>query len=295
MSDSFAEQLDFTVLADNLAEDGLLSEWGLSILFHVAASPERSSASHACRTGTRILLDGGMSDAFCKNAAVLGMDLSEIDIAVLSHAHYDHADGLEAFFSANTRANVYLQACCANNCFRRKSDGSYKYIGIRAGMLEQHADRFIRVSAEKLEIAPAVYLIPHKKRDYRKIAIRGHLYHQVNGEMLPEDFAHEQSLVFRRREGLVICNSCSHTGPAGIVEEVREAMGEERIFAYIGGLHLFDLPDEEILQTAQELASADIAHIYTGHCTGDHAFAILKEQLGERIEQFYAGFQPVFG
>ena len=31
--------------------------------------------------------------------------------------------------------------------------------------------------------------------------------------------------------------------------------------------------------------------LYTGHCTGDKAFLILKELLGDSVEQFYCGMQ----
>jgi 7,8-dihydropterin-6-yl-methyl-4-(beta-D-ribofuranosyl)aminobenzene 5'-phosphate synthase len=31
--------------------------------------------------------------------------------------------------------------------------------------------------------------------------------------------------------------------------------------------------------------------VITGHCTGDEAFTILKEELGEIIEQMYTGME----
>ena len=34
-----------------------------------------------------------------------------------------------------------------------------------------------------------------------------------------------------------------------------------------------------------------ITKIITGHCTGDEAFAILKEELGDVIEQMYTGME----
>lgn len=40
-----------------------------------------------------------------------------------------------------------------------------------------------------------------------------------------------------------------------------------------------------------DLGSVDI---FTGHCTGDHAFSFLKERLGERIGQFSSGFRYFF-
>ena len=45
--------------------------------------------------GKKILFDTGYSDLFIKNAAGLGIDLTEIDYLVLSHGHIDHTGGLE--------------------------------------------------------------------------------------------------------------------------------------------------------------------------------------------------------
>lgn len=71
------------VLMDNISSGELAGEWGLSILIEYE--------------GRKILLDTGASGAFAENAEKMGIDLAEVDFAVLSHAHYDHSDGMEAF------------------------------------------------------------------------------------------------------------------------------------------------------------------------------------------------------
>lgn len=42
----------------------------------------------------RLVLDTGATGAFADNAAALGIDLTTVDMVVLSHGHYDHAGGL---------------------------------------------------------------------------------------------------------------------------------------------------------------------------------------------------------
>ena len=78
--------MDITVLIENLGPDSLACEHGLSL--------------HIQYRGRSILLDMGSSGAFADNARKLGIDLAGVELAVLSHGHYDHADGMRAFFAA---------------------------------------------------------------------------------------------------------------------------------------------------------------------------------------------------
>lgn len=44
----------------------------------------------------RILFDTGSTNVFIHNADLLGIDLGTTDFIVLSHGHWDHANGLKA-------------------------------------------------------------------------------------------------------------------------------------------------------------------------------------------------------
>ena len=92
--------------------------------------------------GRKYLIDSGASDLFAQNADKMGVDLSGVDMAFLSHAHYDHSGGYGAFFELNKTARVYLQRAAKNRCYSQASDPAGKYIGIPEGMLSTYADRF---------------------------------------------------------------------------------------------------------------------------------------------------------
>ena len=83
-----------TVLVDNISQGKVRGEWGLSIYIEYE--------------GKHILLDVGASDLFYKNAQKLNLDIQNVDYAVLSHAHYDHANGMETFFEENEKAAFYF-------------------------------------------------------------------------------------------------------------------------------------------------------------------------------------------
>ncbi len=267
-------KLEMTVLVDNAAEEPLAGEWGLSIL--VTAD------------NLRILLDTGASGLFAKNAEQLGIDIDGIDVGVLSHAHYDHADGLDTFFSLNGHAPFLVREGTCENCYGIK-EGRLRYIGIQSGTLKKHEERIRYVSGVHT-IAEGIWLVPHRMADYSPIALRNDLYIVSNDERIPDDFAHEQSLVIETGRGLAVFNSCSHTGMKNILADIREMLGRSDVCAYVGGLHLYKMSDEELDTLCTEIRSSSVGHIYTGHCTGGHAFNYLEGKLGCRIGQFASGF-----
>ena len=55
----------------------------------------------------KILFDFGQSDIFVENAEQMGIDLSCVDIAILSHGHYDHGGGIKKFLQINSNAKIY--------------------------------------------------------------------------------------------------------------------------------------------------------------------------------------------
>jgi 7,8-dihydropterin-6-yl-methyl-4-(beta-D-ribofuranosyl)aminobenzene 5'-phosphate synthase len=55
-----------------------------------------------------ILFDTGQNAKFINNAKILGVDLTKVDICVISHGHYDHGGGLKAFLKLNNHAKVYM-------------------------------------------------------------------------------------------------------------------------------------------------------------------------------------------
>lgn len=163
-----------------------------------------------------------------------------------------------------------------------------KYIGLPKGILSTYKDR-IKMPFGIAEIDKDVFIVPHSTDGLSKLGRRNHLYVRHGWRYYPDDFSHEQSLVFRTHDGLVVFNSCSHSGADVVMEEVRKAFPEESVKAYLGGLHLFRMNESEVGEIADKIRKAGFNRVITGHCTGDKAYAILRSQLGETIEQFHCG------
>ena len=263
------------VLMDNLARDGLIGEWGLSLLIEAAQR--------------RILLDAGATGRFAENARAMGVNLADVDLCVLSHGHYDHADGFDAFFAENARARVYLQRAAAGRYYGKKWC-FWRYIGVDQHLLREWADRFEFVDGAR-ELLPGAHLIPHSTPGLEKIAARSGLYMRWGRRREPDAFAHEQSLVLEDAGELVIFNSCSHAGPDNIIREVRAALPGRAVRAYVGGLHLFQRSDEEVRELAERMRETGVKRFITGHCTGERACAVLREVLGDGVVQMHSGME----
>lgn len=261
------------VLSDNIGSGEIRGEWGLS--FYIEFN------------GRKYLLDTGGSDLFLNNAEKLGIDISDVDCAILSHAHYDHSLGMEAFFRVNSKAVFFVSPNAGENCYSGRCFLS-RYIGLPKGVLSTYRER-IKMPSGVAEIDKDVFVVPHSTDGLSKIGRRSHLYVRRGWRFLPDDFSHEQSLVFRTDRGLVIFNSCSHSGADVVMEEVGRAFPGESVVAYLGGLHLFRLNGSEVREIALRIRKSGISRVITGHCTGDNAFAVLKSCLGDAIDQFHCG------
>ena len=273
--------MKITVLAENKGPESLNAEHGLSLFIEY--------------NGKKYLLDTGAGDAFYKNAQLLGLDLTDVDYAFISHAHNDHAGGLAFFLSWNRKATVFISENASASCWKVKSDGK-SYIGIPPHFLTGFAQRLSFVS-EKSEVRPNIWMLPHTTAGLSERGERAALYVERDGELVPDDFRHENTVVFDTKDGLVIFSSCSHAGADNTVREVLENFPGKKVYAFFGGFHIMGpegvttlgVPEEDVTRLAKAMRAFDIPHLYTGHCTGDPGFKILKETLGDGLHYMSTG------
>ena len=266
--------MKITVLMENTAAEGcgLTPEHGLSLYIEYR--------------GKKLLLDAGSSGKFADNALVLGVDLSAVELAALSHGHYDHADGLRRFFQVNGRAKVYIRPGAAGPSFARDPD-AYRFIGIGRDIWENSRDRFEEVEGV-YALAEGAWLVPETVRDPTFAGQAADLLvKRGEDDFVPDDYRHEQSLVLEGERGLAVFNSCSHGGVVNIVQGVLEQFPGKKVFAVVGGFHMFsrgksgmNCTPEYVFRVADALKELGVEEIYTGHCTGDAALGLLRERFG---------------
>ncbi len=247
--------------------------------------------------GKQILFDTGVKDGFRKNARELEVDLSKVDLAVLSHHHYDHGGGLKVFFEANQKAKVFLRTSRTEQFLFVDYWGLVKRsIGLDTSLFQQHPERFVFLN-HFTEISPDVFILTEIEKHHPVPRGNRHLYAQEGYRRRRDDFSHELMLVVRESQGLVAFSGCSHHGILNMIEAVMAQFPGVPIRAVIGGFHLIDRakPEtmagnpEDVEDLGRTLLEYPVDKVYTCHCTGLKAYDILKRVMGSRLEYFQTG------
>lgn len=263
----------------NLVEDtkgsSCLNEHGLS--FYIETEKHK------------LLVDSGATDMFIHNAGVLGVDLTQVDKFILSHGHYDHAGGLSAFAEINPKAEIYLKDTVDGDYYHISAQ-SKKYIGIDKNIMK--IPQVIGVQGN-LEIDDELFLFTDFNEKRYPAWSNRELKQKVGNTYIQDTFSHEQCLVIKQNEHQTLLSGCAHNGILSILHRYYQLFGSYPQ-TVISGFHMMkksDYTQEEvdyIRQTAYELLETK-ALFYTGHCTGQKAFDIMKEIMGGQLQAFHSG------
>jgi len=239
----------------------------------------------------KILFDMGPDEQFLSNAEKLGVDLREVDLAILSHGHYDHGGGLEAFCKLNPTAPVYLRKGAFGEYVALEEDGSHRYIGLDPG-LQTYADRFV-FTDERLWLGEELLLFSDVPDTYGALSASGRLKERQGENLLQDRFLHEQDLLITAEGKTVLVSGCSHRGIVNILRSAR-ALASGEIDDMIGGFHLFQLEEgdpaaDKLIEMIGTALLAGETVYYTGHCTGDYAYEKLNSILGGRLRRVVGG------
>lgn len=242
--------------------------------------------------GTALLFDLGPDTRTLSNAAHLGIDLSRVNLAVISHGHRDHGGGLSPFRKTNPGAEVIMTGAAARGSFfvrnpgglfREISTGDWPASDPRCRLIEDdtrisdHLSLFTGFGSGTFMPKANADLFRQSRDKSRKKA------------MAPDDFSHELALLVTAENSTALFTGCSHSGIPHMISTVLNRTGLDHIDVVIGGFHLFNPATGEtesrsrLDDLAEELSRFRNTRFYTGHCTGETAFGHLKQTLGKRL------------
>ena len=269
----------YTLIEDSKRKNtAFIAEHGLCLYFE--------------QSGKRILFDTGASGGFIYNATLLGIDLSKVDICVISHAHSDHTGGLSHFLDINNHASVYMKSTAKDDYYIKRLFKNEK-AGINSTLFDQYSDRITFIDNDT-EVADGVIATCVNK--YRHLPQYSSMMYKKQGDaMVKDDLSHELFIAVKQSDSIIVITGCSHHGIINIMMTAKEKFGA--VLGVIGGFHLDGIkcygfrrkkePAVEIRSIAKYLRNHKIRHIYTGHCTGDKPLE--KLEMLARAQRIYSG------
>jgi len=209
-------------------KQGLETSWGFACVI------ERPDATLLFDTG-----DNG--DILLSNMRHLGLDPDKVGAVVLSHFHWDHTGGLEAFLLRNPNVTVYMPASFP-------------------GEFQQAVASF----------GASVVAVSGPRSLMDRTYSTGEM-----GAAIPE-----QALVLETKEGLVLITGCAHPGVADMAERAKTQFKKD-LYLVMGGFHLGGMGEHEILDVIQRLQALGVQKVAPSHCTGEKAIHMFREAWGE--------------
>ena len=255
--------------------------------------------------GQTILFDAGTdTKIFEQNIKTLNIDLRTVDVAILSHGHYDHMAGLDHLISINPDVKLYLPhdffSLGAPTEFPFKEDEpdvakrmekEERYFGgdkVIEGMVTVPTGRFWKGNVEYVreakEILPGIHVIPTTS-DLMGTFIKYPPFEdnpQFRG--MPE-----LSLSLETHRGQVVLAGCSHSTIESIIQAVLK-VNSDKIYFVGGGFHLIPYKRDYIEGLTQRMKdNYKIELVGPAHCTGHLGFSIFRKTFGDRYRFFGLG------
>jgi 7,8-dihydropterin-6-yl-methyl-4-(beta-D-ribofuranosyl)aminobenzene 5'-phosphate synthase len=266
-----------TVLVDNRSTGrDLAREHGLSLWVEAGDA--------------RVLVDTGETDAFLRNAAALGVDLSTAGAVALSHGHYDHTGGLAVALAAAPAASLCLHPAALQPRYARRRRGRPQPIGMPAASREAAlaaADRVVWTS-EPTELAPGVWCTGPVPRDETREPGDPDFFFDAACTM-PDPVPDDQSFWIDTPDGLWVLLGCAHSGVLATLEHIDTLTGGRPLARLVGGTHLVVAPSERVARVASDLARRAPSTLAPCHCTGRLAQARLKRTLPGAVQPVGSG------
>ena len=233
-----------------------------------------------------MLLDFDFSeDVVARNAAALGVDLTKVEVAALSHGHMDHFGGLAQVAARIGKRGLGLVLHPA--AFRR---GRYvePVQGIKVGLPPLEKEK-VKASGFKITESKEVLLlldgdalflgeIPRRTSFEKGLP---NAFYEKKGQNVWDPTEDDTALAMNLgSKGLVVLSGCAHSGIINTVEYAREITGINKVHVVMGGFHLTGPAFKPIIDdTIESMKRIGPDYVIPTHCTGRNAILAFEKAM----------------
>lgn len=254
----------------------------------------------------KILYDVGFKGKdLIHNMKILGINPNEIDFLILSHGHFDHTFGLEAFLKARTEKDKITVIAHPDAVEEKKVLFPLsilillKFKTTKLGFPSLSKEQFERLDfnfvKEAYEVTPFLTSLGEINERPEKDGTMKMLTHKESGKWVKDPINDDLSLILKTKEGLVLICGCCHVGLLNTCEYITKEYENEKIVSIIGGTHMLRFTEEEVADVAKKMEKYGKPTLYLGHCTGEKTIDQLRQHFGEEIvKQFHVGTELSF-
>jgi len=116
---------------------------------------------------------------------------------------------------------------------------------------------------------------------------------ELGGELVQDDFNHEQYLVVTSGGKTALLSGCAHRGILNIMYAYKKLFGSYPNYV-VSGFHMmkktpYNEADKTLAEETAKALKATGAKFFSGHCTGDEAMEILLQILGNKLTVMHSG------
>ncbi len=223
-----AEGIRITVLYDNYTlTEGCTPDWGFSCII---------KGTEKC-----ILFDTGANgELLLENMDKLQVDAGDVELVAISHDHYDHTGGLEAFLGRNSNVMAYLPLT----------------VSVSLIQMAESRGATVVLPDEPVQICDGVHLV------------------RMRIGTLDEQF-----MILDTPQGLVVITGCAHPGIVPMLQKAKQLFRKDIYFVF-GGFHLNSDTDSQVVSKIQQIQSLGVQKVGPSHCTGEVAIELFEQEFG---------------
>jgi 7,8-dihydropterin-6-yl-methyl-4-(beta-D-ribofuranosyl)aminobenzene 5'-phosphate synthase len=233
------------------------------------------------------LFDTGRGEGLIPNLLRFDKDPLSIQKIILSHGHHDHTGGLASILELLGGVEIMAHPDLFSIRYRiSQKDGREvrRFVGLKfqRAYLESLGGRFT-LGKNFREVTREMFLTGEVPRKNSFEKGDPNLFAEIEGQLVPDPFWDDQSVVIESPKGLVMLFGCAHAGMMNTLEYAIAKTGQERVFAIIGGTHLDFASPSQVEETISILKNFQVERLGVSHCTGLRAASRLLSEFGEKF------------